>query len=215
MTQGARIPDASLHRLSLYHCYLGEVIRRGSADDRIRSRELGAELDIKEETVRRDLSLIGKVGRRGSGYGIRSLFDSLQSFLGLEDEYPVMKVGSAQMLQALTVVFPAERYGLRSAAYYSELTDDAGAVVNGLEVRPMSEIAQLDPALGVSVALVACAPAHVQSVLDLLHEAGILGVLLLTPAIKLDVPEGMSLTHVRMPCDIKSLACRCQPMVRS
>ena len=38
------------------------------------------------------------------------------------------------------------------------------------------------------------------------------GVLLLTPAIKLAKPEGMTISHVRMPCDIKSLACRCQTL---
>ena len=36
-----------------------------------------------------------------------------------------------------------------------------------------------------------------------------------SPSIKIDVPDGMELTHVRMPCDIKSLACRCRiPAVR-
>lgn len=208
--EAASIPDASLYRLSLYHCYLGELMRVTDGTVVVRSRDLAEELDIKEETVRRDLSYLGNAGRPGSGYDSHALFDSLQSFLGLKDEYPVVKIGSAQMLQALTVLFPAERYGLRSAAYYSELPEDAGTVIKGLEVRPVSEIAQLDLALEVSVALVACSPAYVQYVLNLLHEAGILGVLLLTPAIKLDVPEGMSLTHVRMPCDIKSLACRCQ-----
>jgi len=35
-------------------------------------------------------------------------------------------------------------------------------------------------------------------------------VLLLTPIIRLRKPEGMILTQLRMPCDLKSLACRCQ-----
>lgn len=202
-------PEASVYRLSLYHCYLGEALRTGGAS-KVTSRQLAEELGIKDETVRRDLSFIGGVGRPGSGYDARVLFDALQDYLGLRDEYPIIKVGSAQMLEALSVVFPAHSYGVDPAAYYSELPEDSGKVVHGIEVRHISEIPQLDPALDITVALVACSPGWVQMTLDLLAKAGVTGVLLLTPAIKLTKPEGMTVTHVRMPCDIKSLACRCQ-----
>jgi redox-sensing transcriptional repressor len=209
-TDISQVPDASIYRLSLYHCYLGEAMRASGASARITSRELAEELGIKEETVRRDMSFIGGVGRPGSGYQTGSLFDALQAFLGLKDEYPVIKVGTAQMLQALKVVFPAHAYGLEPVAHYSELPDDVGVRVDGIPIRHISELPDLDRSLEVTVALVACSPAWVQRTLNMLDDAGIKGVLLITPAIKLDVPEGMNLTHVRMPCDIKSLACRCQ-----
>ncbi len=205
------IPDTSVYRLSLYHCFLGERLRlKGELYARITSRELAEELDLREETVRRDLSFVGGVGRPGSGYEGGPLFDAIQTTLGLSDRYPIIKVGSAQMLAALRVVFPPDSYGVFPVAYFSELADDAGSAVNDIEVRHVSEIPDLDPGLGVTVALVACSPAMVQQVLDLLSEAGITGVLLMTPAVKLRKPEGMTITHIRMPCDIKALACRCQ-----
>jgi redox-sensing transcriptional repressor len=210
MPDELRIPEASVYRLSLYHCYLGEVLRSGGSGIRVTSRQLAEELDIKEETVRRDMSFIGGVGRPGSGYDTTELFKALQDFLGLKDEYPVIKVGSAQMLQALQVVFPAHSYGLEPVAYFSELPDDVGTVVDNIEIRHVTEIPQIDPELDVTVALVACSPGWIQVTLELLDKAGVTGVLLLTPAIKLDKPEGMNVTHVRMPCDIKSLACRCR-----
>lgn len=203
-------PDATVYRLSLYHCYLGEL-HRAEGPQRITSGRLAQELDIKEETVRRDLSFVGGgVGRPGAGYESESLFAALQSFLGLRDEYPIIKVGSAQMLEALSVVFPAESYGVRPAAYFSEHRDDVGKMVHGLTLGHIDDIPELDDACDANVALVACSPGLVQTVLDKLHVAGITGVLLLTPAIKIESPEGMSITHVRMPCDIKSIACRCQ-----
>lgn len=177
--------------------------------EKITSPRLAEELGIKEETVRRDLSFVGGVGRPGSGYDARVLFDALQDYLGLKDEYPILKVGTAQMLEALSVVFPAHTYGVEPVAYYSELPSDVGKVVHGIEVKHIADIPKLDPALGITVALVACSPGFVQLTLNLLAEAGITGVLLLTPALRLERPEGMTVTHVRMPCDIKSLACRC------
>jgi redox-sensing transcriptional repressor len=209
MADATKVPEASVYRLSLYHCYVGELIRKGTSG-RITSRHLAEELDIKEETVRRDMSFIGGVGRPGAGYDVNELFATLTSFLGLSDEYPIVKIGTAQMLQALQVVFPAHSYGVRPAAYYSELPEDVGKVIDDIAIHHITDLPELDPGLDVSVALVACSPGWVQMTIDLLAQAGVEGALLLTPAIRIDRPEGMSITHVRMPCDIKSLACRCQ-----
>ena len=210
MPDFSRVPEATVYRLSLYHCFLGELIRRGSADVRVTSRELAKELDIREETVRRDLSYVGGVGRPGAGYQLFVLFEALRQFLGLCDEYPIIRVGTAQMLQALQVVFPADAYGVRPVAYYSELPEDVGTVVGGIEVRHVTEIPRLDPSFEVRVALVACSPGWIDAVLEMLNEADVTGVLLLTPKVKLDRPEGMNVRHIRMPCDIKSLAHGCR-----
>ncbi|MDZ4167519.1 MAG: winged-helix domain-containing protein [Coriobacteriia bacterium] len=209
MPDGRNAPDATLYRLSLYHCYLGELIRVG-APARITSRHLAAELGIKEETIRRDISFVGDIGRPGAGYEPAVLFSEFTKYLGLSDEYPIVKIGTAKMLEALQVVFPADRYGVKPVAYYSELPEDSGVMVGEIEVKHLTEIPQIDPALGVSVALVACSPGWVQIALDLLASGGVSGALLLTPVIRIRRPEGMNVTQLRMPCDLKSLACRCQ-----
>lgn len=211
MPEPNHVSDATVYRMALYHCFLGELLRSEPLPARIRSRQLAEDLGIKEETVRRDLSYVGGVGRPGAGYDAQELFDALQRFLGLSDEYPIVRIGTAQMLGALDVVFPAESYGVLPVAYFSELDSDVGSEVRGIKIQPLSDLSSLDPNLGVSVALVACAPAFVQETLYPLDKAGVSGVLLLTPSIRLEKPEGMNVTHVRMPCDIKSLACHCKP----
>lgn len=212
MPVGSRVPEATIYRLSLYHCYLGELLRTGGANERITSRQMAAQLNVKEETVRRDISFVGEIGRPGAGYAPRELFDAFTAFLGLSDHYPIVKVGTAKMLEALEVVFPPLAYGVDPVAYYSELPGDAGRMIGDVEVRQLTEIATLNDGreIPVTVALVACAPGWVQVTLDLLASAGVEGVLLLTPAIKLNTPEGMNIRQIRMPCDIKSLACECR-----
>lgn len=205
----SHVPDATVNRLALYHCFLGEL-HRAEGVQRLTSARLASELDLKEETVRRDLSFVGSVGRPGQGYQSDALFSALQDYLGLTDEYPIIQVGAAQMLEALGVVFPSEAYGVRPVACFSERPEDAGAVVDGCVVGHIDQIPAFDRELGVSVALVACSPRSVQHVIDLLAQAGVTGVLLLTPAIKIERPDGMEITQVRMPCDLKSIACRCK-----
>lgn len=209
MADVAKIPDATVYRLSLYHCYLGELLRT-DPEATLTSGSMAARLDIKDETVRRDISFIGQVGRPGAGYDARSLFDAIQEFLGLKDEYPVIRIGPVEMLKALQVVFPASAYGVKPVAYFSERPEDVGTLIDDIAIKSVTEIPEIDPAIGVTVALVACAPSWVQVVIDQCAKAGITGVLLLTPALSVDKPEDMRVTQIRMPCDIKSLACRCK-----
>jgi redox-sensing transcriptional repressor len=209
MTEARTAPDATLYRLSLYHCYLGELLRVG-APDRITSRQLAEELNIKEETVRRDISFVGEIGRPGAGYDPVVMYSEFTKFLGLSEEYPIAEIGTAKMLEALQVVFPPDHYGVRPVALFSELPEDAGLELGGLTLQHLTDIARIDASLGISVALVACSPGWVQITLDLLAAANVTGVLLLTPIIRLRRPEGMNITQLRMPCDLKSLACRCQ-----
>lgn len=212
MSESRPAPDATLYRLSLYHCYLGELIRTG-APPRVTSRQLADELGIKEETIRRDISFVGEIGRPGAGYSPQVLHDEFTRYLGLSPDYPIITVGSAKMVEALAVVFPTQQFGVRTVAYYSELPEDAGVEVGGMRVRHLTDIPKLDRDMGVNVALVACSPGWVQITLDLLAGVGIKGVLLLTPVIKLRRPEGVNVTQLRMPCDLKSLASRCQASV--
>jgi redox-sensing transcriptional repressor len=204
-----KTPDATVYRLSLYHCYLGELLRSG-APARITSRQLAGELGIKEETVRRDISFVGDIGRPGAGYAPIELHRRFSEFLGVEGEYPIVKVGTTEMLRALAVVFPPHRYDVKPVAAFSELPEDAGTTVEDLEVHHITDIPAVLEGLDVRVALVACSPGWVQIVVDVLAGAGITGILLLTPAIRLAKPAGVEIVQVRMPCDIKSLACRCQ-----
>lgn len=204
------LPDATAYRLSLMHCYLGEIVH-AEPDTKITSKVLAEALDLREETVRRDISFVGSVGRPGAGYRAQDLFQAIQVFLGLEDQYPVIRVGSAEMLRALQVVFPAQAYGVKPVAYFSEHPEDVGVVIDGVSIQHVSDIPELDRSLNVDVALIACSPSWVQLLVDQCHKAGLTGILLLTPALTLNKPKGMNISQIRMPCDIKSLACRCKP----
>jgi redox-sensing transcriptional repressor len=205
MSDPTSAPEATVLRLSRYHCFMGELLT-SAGTERVRSRQIAEQLGVSEETVRRDLSYIDMEGRPGAGYDPAALYEALEAFLGLSAHYPFVAIGSREMLESLAVIFPAEVFGLRPIAYYSALADDVGATVRGLEVRHLSEIALLDPCHGATVALVACAPESVPETLELLDGAGIHAVLMLTPMLRPKHPEGMDVTYFRIPCALKSLA---------
>jgi redox-sensing transcriptional repressor len=181
---------------------------RTNGSERISSLDFSRALGVREETVRRDLSYIGAGGRRGSGYHCETLLSALQEYLGISEAYPVVVVGTLVVFEALRVLFPAESYGLRQAAYFSENPEDVGKEFDGQPVRHTSDLLSLDRSLEIQVALVAVSPAWVNLTLEFLSKAGIRGVLLLTPTLHLERPQGLEIIHFRMPCDLKTLACQ-------
>lgn len=203
-----RPSDATVYRLALYHCYLEDLIRRGHPE-RITSRQLATALDLKEETVRRDIAYVRSGGRPGAGYNTLRLQHSLSEFLGLTEECPIIKVGRAEMLEAISILFPAARYGVRPVACFTEEPEDVGKMVDDLEIRHIADVPKVAPETGAKVAIIATEPEWVQVSVDMLQHAGVTGFLLLTPVAAIEHADTTTIHHIRMPCDIKSLACRC------
>lgn len=204
MTTSTSAPEASVLRLSRYHCWLGGRRATGSATV-VRSREMAAALGLSEETVRRDLSYLPVAGRPGAGYDVEALFHALAEYLDLSERQPFLVVGNADVLRGLAVTFPAEHFGLQPAAYFSERASDVGVLIDGRPVGPIEEIPEAASGLGARIALVATAPEAVRATLDALDAGGVRGVVMLTPVLQPDFPDGMNVTYFRMPCALKSL----------
>lgn len=214
MAQQGCAPESSVLRLSRYHCFLGEL-RCSGGDGRITSREIAQDLGVSDETVRRDLAFIPVQGRPGAGYDIEELYQALRRFLALSAPQPFIAIGNLDVLRGLAITFPAEQFGMYAAAFFSERLEDAGAAVSGEQVHSLERIPEVVRGLGITIGLVACAPAAVRETLDLLGQAGVQGVVMLTPVLRPEHPEGMTITYFRMPCALKSLvsdhsqACGC------
>ena len=205
MSKPPTAPAATVLRLSRYHCFLGEL-QRSAEPGLIRSREIADELGLSEETVRHDLSFVAVKGRSGAGYDPSALFEAIQAFLDLSALHPFFAIGNTDILRGLTITFPAADFGMRPVAYFSERPEDVGMEVDGLPIQALSAVATTARESGATIALVACEPAAVDSVLENLSCAGIKGVLMLTPVLRPTHPASMDVTYFRIPCSLKALA---------
>jgi NADH/NAD ratio-sensing transcriptional regulator Rex len=198
-------PAAVLNRLALYHCLLTDWLLAGKKGA-ITSKEIAGALGLNEVTVRNDLSFINdKPSKRGVGYSIEGLRQILGEFLALPSFAPVAFVGSAKVITSLFSFFLVEKYGFISAAFFSEDPNDRGIIINGREVQPVEAISSEISQSGIKVAVVVTHPSWVQHSINLLAQAGIKGVLVLTPSVVIEAPEGVFVTQIRIPCDLKSL----------
>ena len=94
-----RIPDSTVRRLSLYLRMLRELGRTNR--EFVSSHELAERAGATSAQVRKDLSLFGSFGKRGRGYSVGSLSNTLEEILGLVRTWKVGLVGVGKIGTAL------------------------------------------------------------------------------------------------------------------
>jgi hypothetical protein len=98
-----RIADSTVRRLSLYLRFLEESSQRGLVT--ISSDELARRGGTTSAQVRKDLSFFGSFGKRGLGYSVPELTESLREILGLRHDWQVIIVGAGK----ITLTSPSSR----------------------------------------------------------------------------------------------------------
>ena len=78
-------------RLPVYQRILEELLRSGTST--VSSELLGAAAQVNAAKVRKDLSLLGSFGTRGSGYDVAFLVEQIDRQLGLDRDWTVVIAG--------------------------------------------------------------------------------------------------------------------------
>ena len=86
-----RIPEATVLRLPVYQRILTELVRAGMRT--VSSEQLAELARVNVAKVRKDLSLLGSFGTRGSGYDPEFLIAQIDRALGIDENWSVAIVG--------------------------------------------------------------------------------------------------------------------------
>lgn len=137
----------SIPRLYAYHRALRQAQRAGKTT--ITSHGLAALLGhtIASTQIRKDLSALGPLGRRGQGYAIDPLAEQLGCVLGLERDWRIAIVGFGYLGHAFAAFITAREARFRVVAIF-----DRSPAVIGQRWRDISvqNIDDLEPALAAS-----------------------------------------------------------------
>src|SRR6056297_2949058 len=110
------LPKAAVGRLSLYFRELHRLADSGQTS--INSRDLGRPVDVSPAVVRRDLSNLGTIGRRGVGYSVPVLLENLGRVLGSSVPWGVFLIGVGSLGNALLRYRGFARLGFRLVAAF-------------------------------------------------------------------------------------------------
>ena len=101
---------------------------------------------VNAAKVRKDLSLLGSFGTRGSGYDPDFLIAQIDRALGVDENWSVAIVGIGNLGRALTNSAGFASRGCQITALFDVDPAVVGEEIRGIVVRHMDEIASLRPA---------------------------------------------------------------------
>ena len=196
----SHISEPTVRRLSHYYRVLEEVAAEGK---RMISSHLLAEREgVTSAQVRKDLSSFGSFGRRGLGYHVEHLRQEIRALLGLDRRWKVCVVGAGHIGSALLGYRGFADQGFDLVAVFDADPARIGTTLEGLVVKPLSQLSGAD---AFEIGVIATPARAAQSVADALVAAGVTGVLNFAPR-KLTLPEHVRLRNVDMTMAFESLS---------
>jgi len=198
----AQIPDVVVLRLPLYIRALTQLL--GQRDTVVSSQKLGGLLQMTPAQIRKDLSYFGRFGKQGRGYNVKFLRDELRQILGLDRTWTACLIGVGRLGQAIISYPGFVPEGFHIVSAFDRDSEQIGSTVGGLIVRPMFELDETLRSRDISIAIVAVPAAEAQSVIDLLVETGVAGILNYAP-IAPQVPLSVVIRNIDPVLSLQSM----------
>lgn len=197
------IPQASLRRLPQYHHYLVELEAKGISQ--VSCSVIGRDLNCVAVQVRKDLQYTGIIGKPKTGYSVRELIQSIESFLGWNNVNEAFLVGAGNLGTAILGHERFSRFGLRIVAAFDTDPSKIGQWIHDRAVLPLTELGELAERMNIHLGIIT-APAEVaQSVANEMVKAGILAIWNFAP-VRLKVPESIFVHNEDLYASLASLS---------
>ncbi len=198
-----RISDSAVRRLSLYLRLLRDLDRAGV--EVVSSRQLAGHTGSTSTQVRKDLSHFGSFGKRGRGYSVGPLGETLKQILGLSHSWKVGLVGVGKIGSALLGYRDLGARGFDVVAAFDVDEAKIGRRIFGITVSPVSDLDRIASELGVEIGIVATPPEVAPDVARTLGRAGIGAILNFAP-IELQADEGLPVRTVDIVLELEGLS---------
>lgn len=209
--QDANPPDQIPHdlsqvavgRLSLYHRELQRLLDAEVTS--INSQQLGKLVDVSSPVVRRDLSALGTIGRRGVGYDIATLISRIGTVLGSGLQWKVVLIGVGSLGNALLRYRGFDRLGFQLGGAFDNDPACIGKSIGGIAVQDVAGLEtslQQNPA---ELAILAVPAAYAGELAARLVACQVSGILNFAPA-TLRLPGTVAVVNVDLASELQRLA---------
>ena len=203
MQENLSISKATVDRLPRYYRCLRQLTDEGV--EIASSEELGRRLAINPEQIRKDLAFFGQFGKKGVGYYVAELKESIGNILGLDQHWNVAIIGMGHLGAALANYQGIARLGFHLVAIFDVNPVVIGTRVGERRVEDIAYLAEIIAERDVQIGVIAVPATHAQSVADKLVAAGIRGIWNFAP-VKLQVPPNIPFVSEDLSVGLSSLS---------
>ena len=173
------VPEVVVQRLPIYVRVLSQLLE--SKKQVISSHQLGELLQMTPAQIRKDLSYFGRFGKQGRGYNVQFLLDELRQILGIDRAWKACIVGLGRLGRAIINYPGFSPEGFEIVAAFDNDMAQYNSKLGNISVQSMEEIARTVKEKNISIGIVAVPSNQAQSVIDILVDNGITGILNYAP----------------------------------
>ena len=189
-------------RLPVYQRILADQVRNRTST--LSSEQLASLAGVNAAKVRKDLSLLGSFGTRGTGYDPAFLLAQIDRALGVDKNWAIAVVGIGNLGRALTNSQGFASRGFHVTALFDVDPMVIGEEIKGLRVRHMNEIASLRSHERPAIGVITTPGWAAQEVANLLVQVGVTSILNFAPRV-LTVPAHVHLRYVDLSIELQVL----------
>lgn len=202
MFKKAKIPDATIGRLSLYSRYLAEADEKGITT--VSSQHIANATGVTPAQVRKDLAYFGEFGTRGVGYNSKELYTYIMKILGLEKRWSVAIIGAGNLGRALFRYKGFNERGFDIKGVFDIDPEKVGKKVYSVDILPMESLEEKVKKYNIEIGLIAVPATSAQEVADRLIEVGIKGIINFAP-VNINVGEDIIVRKVDLAAQLEYL----------
>jgi redox-sensing transcriptional repressor len=176
------VNEVAIPRLFAYHRALAAALEAGK--EVITSHGIAGLLGhtISSTQIRKDLSSLGPLGRRGQGYAIKPLVDQLALVLGLERDWRIAIVGFGYLGHAFATFVAAREERFKVAAIFDRSKTVIGQKWQDTPVHDVRALEDVLSAADCNIGVIAVPAQAAQGVAERLAACGIRALLNFAPA---------------------------------
>lgn len=174
--------EVSVPRLFAYHRALAAALASGK--ETITSHGIAGLLAhaISSTQIRKDLSALGPLGRRGQGYAIKPLVEQLSLVLGLERDWRIAIVGFGYLGHAFATFVAAREERFKVAAIFDRSPAVIGKTWQDTPVHDERELESVLANADCNIGVIAVPADAAQPVAERLAALGVRALLNFAPA---------------------------------
>ena len=201
---GDGVQVISLPRLFLYHRGLEDALRDGVTV--LTSEELSARVGrgISSTQVRKDLSRLGALGRRGQGYDVVALMRKLARLLGLDRDWRIVIVGFGYLGHALATFLEYREEKFHIGGIFDTDTKLVGSRWHGVRISHADDLEKVLPAIECSMGIITVPSTAAQRVAERLAHCGIGAILNFAPT-TLKLPARVAVRTIDLASELSIL----------
>lgn len=193
-----KVPEETIRRLPRYLRALLFLQQRSV--ESVSSQKLAEYVQLNSPQIRKDLSHFGSFGKRGSGYNVDKLSESIRNILKLNKPQKTVLVGAGRLGAAIASFPGFERYGFDIAYIYDNSTKKIGKKIGKTTIKNTTRLADIKRSK-IKMAIIATPPEVAQEIAETLVKHGVTGILNLSSCY-LKVPKRVKVRTIDLAMEL-------------